>query len=269
MIPVIEPMVRTLALILGTGFGAAVARGGRWGEGRRPVEVDTPWGRVRSGLFEVSIHTARVLVLLRHGEDHTIAPHRIEHRANLAALRSLGATHVVSFSSAGSLRPAARVGTFVVPTDFVDFMKTLTTCFDDEVRHTPMDAPFDARLSRTLLGAVREHAPCSLGGSYVGISGPRYPTRAEVRLYRQLGTVIGMTVVPEVILAGEMGLPYASCVLVTDNDVTVRHDAVVSAGAKNRAAFPDILEALARRFAAHDDRGRGAKPGLIRRLRAR
>src|SRR3954454_15455590 len=125
-----------LAFILGSGFVVA-------GD---PVVRDTPHGP-HSELREARRRGVRSLVLLRHGADHAVPPHRINHRANLHALASLGVSHIVSLSSAGALDRRLAVGSFAVPLDFVDFTGRVMTFHDDSVRHTSMAEPFDPRLS--------------------------------------------------------------------------------------------------------------------------
>jgi 5'-methylthioadenosine phosphorylase len=226
-----------LAFILGSGF---VIEGD-------PIVRDTPYGP-HSELRDAPLGDLRGLVLLRHGRDHTVPPHRINHRANLHALASLGVSHVVSLSSAGALDRQLAVGSFAVPLDFVDFTGRVSTFHDDSVRHTSMAEPFDLRLSGLVQRTIGARAPCTLGGVYVGVNGPRYPTRAEIRLYRQVGTMIGMTVVPEVVLAGELGVCYASCILISDAEIDVRHEQVVQAAPQRRAAalaaLPELLRAI-------------------------
>lgn len=238
-----------LAFILGSGFVVA-------GD---PVVCDTPYGP-HSELREARLGDVRSMVLLRHGADHAVPPHRINHRANLHALASLGVSHIVSLSSAGALDRRLAVGSFAVPLDFVDFTGRVTTFHDDSVRHTSMAEPFDPRLSGLVQRVIGARAPCTLGGVYVGVNGPRYPTRAEIRLYRQVGTMIGMTVVPEVILAGELGVCYASCVLISDAEIDVRHEDVVHAAPRQRAdalaALPELVRAI----------GSGAELAIPRRI---
>jgi len=149
-----------------------------------------------------------VVMLARHGKDHRVPPHRLNHKANLWALKDLGASHFVSSSSTGSLKTAIRPGTFVVPHDFVAFW-TIPTFHDDSVRHaTPS---LDEGLRKVLHRAAKdEGVTVRSRGVYVQTTGPRLETRAEIAHFRGLGDILGMTMASEATLASELGIPYAS-----------------------------------------------------------
>ena len=156
----------------------------------------------------------KILFLPRHGADHRIPPHKLNHRANLWALKELGATHVLATASTGSLKKTIRPGTFVVPADFLAFW-TIPTYHDDRVIHaTPS---LDEALRSVLVHAARaERATAKDGGVYVQTTGPRLETRAEVAFFRTIGDVVGMTMASEATLASELGIPYA-CLCTVDN----------------------------------------------------
>ncbi len=149
-----------------------------------------------------------VAFVARHGRGHAIPPHRVNHKANLWALKNLGASAVLATSSVGSLKPAIRPGTFVVPHDYVAFWN-VPTFFDEEVRHvTPA---MDERLRKALIAAARKaRARVSSRAVYVQATGPRLETRAEIAFFRRVGDVVGMTVASEATLAAELELPYAA-----------------------------------------------------------
>jgi len=157
----------------------------------------------------VGVHAGvPVAFLPRHGKDHRIPPHKLNHRANLWALKEIGATHVIGTSSTGSLKKAIRPGSFVVPDDFVGFWD-IPTYYDDRVVHTTpsLDASVRAALSEAAKDAkavVRDR------GVYVQTTGPRLETRAEIAFFKSIGDVVGMTMASEATLASELGLPYAS-----------------------------------------------------------
>ncbi|TLZ98866.1 MAG: MTAP family purine nucleoside phosphorylase [Methanobacteriota archaeon] len=157
----------------------------------------------------VGMHAGvQVAFLPRHGKDHRIPPHKLNHRANLWALKEIGATYVIGTSSTGSLKKAIRPGSFVVPDDFVGFWD-IPTYYDDRVVHsTPsLDASLRAALSEAAKDAkavVRDR------GVYVQTTGPRLETRAEIAFFKSIGDVVGMTMASEATLASELGLPYAS-----------------------------------------------------------
>src|SRR2546423_7745897 len=148
----------------------------------------------------------QVAFLPRHGKDHRIPPHKLNHRANLWALKEIGATYVIGTSSTGSLKKAIRPGSFVVPDDFVGFWE-IPTYYDDRVVHsTPsLDASLRAALSEAAKDAkavVRDR------GVYVQTTGPRLETRAEIAVFKSIGGVVGLTVACEACLASGLGVPY-------------------------------------------------------------
>lgn len=149
-----------------------------------------------------------VIFLARHGKDHRIPPHKLNHRANLWALKDLGATHILATSSTGSLKKAIRPGTFVVPDDFIGFWG-IPTFHDDRVVHvTPS---LDDGLRAAFVAAAKAaKASVRDGGVYVQTTGPRLETRAEIAYFKTIGDVVGMTMASEATLASELGIPYAS-----------------------------------------------------------
>ncbi len=167
-------------------------------------EIETPFGPPSSDME----HGDRVAFLRRHGADYRIPPHRINHRANIWALKETGVSAVVGSSSVGSLHVETAPGSLVVPDDYVSLAE-IPTFFDDEIRHiTPT---LDQGLRTQLVDAVKNRGT-SLGdgGVYVQTRGPRLETKAEIRVLQRLGDVVGMTMAAEATLAQELGLPYAS-----------------------------------------------------------
>jgi 5'-methylthioadenosine phosphorylase len=176
--------------------------------GRRR-DVATQWGAV--AVVDAGDH----LLLQRHGLDRYVAPHAIEHRANLYALAELGADRVVAIGSAGSLHPEIEVGTLVAPDDFVALHLGLT--YSDGASGHRVGG-LDAEWRRRVVEAWAEHAadPLRDGGTYWQAIGPRFETPAEIRLIAPHADVIGMTIASECVLAGELGLAY-SAICVVDN----------------------------------------------------
>jgi 5'-methylthioadenosine phosphorylase len=149
-----------------------------------------------------------VAFLPRHGAGHRIPPHRVNYRANLWALRKLGARRILATSSTGSLKRGIRPGTLVVPDDYVGFWM-IPTYHDDRVVHATPD--MDEGLRSLLVKAAKSAgASARDGGVYVQTAGPRLETRAEIAFFRTLGDVLGMTMASEATLAAELGLAYAS-----------------------------------------------------------
>jgi 5'-methylthioadenosine phosphorylase len=186
------------------------------------AEISTPYGPPSDSIVTGRIGATRVLFLPRHGRGHRLAPHAINYRANICALRMLGATHVASISAVGSLREHLAPGDVVLVDQYVDrTLQRISTFFDtDVVAHVSMAEPVCPHLSRAAAAAaVRAGAQVHATGTYVCIEGPQFSTRAESRLYRSWGAdVVGMTALPEAKLAREAGLAYATVALVTDFD---------------------------------------------------
>ena len=193
-----------------------------------------------------------VVVLARHGRGHRVPPHRLNHRANLWALKQLGVTHILATSSTGSLKAAIRPGTFVVPHDFVAFWN-IPTFHDDTVHHaTPS---LDEGLRKALAKAAKAAgATARPRGVYVQTTGPRLETRAEIAHFSSLGDVLGMTMASEATLASELGIPYAALCSVDNycNGIVNRpltYEAIQKTQRKNADAVRKILgralEALA------------------------
>jgi 5'-methylthioadenosine phosphorylase len=188
----------------------------------RELRVDTPFGPPSDTVVEGRLGETRLLFLPRHGRGHRIPPHHIDFRANVCAMKKLGATHLVSISAVGSMREEIPPGDFVVVDQFIDLTKRrVSTFFEDGiVGHVGLADPVCSDLSAALADAAeRAGARVHRGGTYVCIEGPQFSTRAESTLYRSWGvSVIGMTAMPEAKLAREAELPYALLALSTDYD---------------------------------------------------
>ncbi|MFJ9840230.1 S-methyl-5'-thioadenosine phosphorylase [Kitasatospora sp. NPDC101155] len=218
------------------------------------VRVDTPYGPPSDALFVGEAAGRRVAFLPRHGRGHRLPPHRINYRANLWALRSLGVRQVLGPCAVGGLRAEYGPGTLLVPDQFVDRTSGRVQTFYDgqplpdgsvpEVVHVSMADPYCPAGRRAALEAACGAAwePVD-GGTLVVIEGPRFSTRAESRWFTANGwSVVGMTGHPEAVLARELGLCYSSLALVTDLDAGVESGEGVT--------HAEVLEA----FAANVDR---------------
>ncbi len=200
----------------------------------RSVAVDTPWGAPSDEVVLGTLGGVGLAFLARHGRGHRIAPSQVNYRANIAALKSLGVTDVLSVSAVGSLREDLPPGTFVVVDQYIDRTVRREASFFEPglVAHVAMAHPVCARMAQHLLRAVQAQGVAhAMGGTYVCIEGPQFSTLAESRLYRAWGIdVIGMTNLPEARLAREAELCYASLAMVTDFDCWhPDHDAVTVA----------------------------------------
>ena len=187
------------------------------------LKIYTPYGEPSDRIIVGTFKGRRVAFLARHGRGHRIPPHKINYRANIWALKSLGVKRIVAVSAVGSMREDYAPGDFVVPDQFIDFTKNRTYSFFDGhvVAHVSMADPFCPELREVIVNAAN-----SLGikvheaGTYICIEGPRFSTRAESRLFKSWGAdIIGMTLVPEVNLAREAEICYATIAMVTDYDV--------------------------------------------------
>ena len=199
-----------LAIIGGTGVGAL---------GMEDAEtVRTPYGEAT--IVHASLQGRDVILLARHGARHALPPHRINYRANIWALHALGVREVLATQSVGSLHPAMAPGHFVLLSQFLDWTRGRAATFfdgdDGVVLHVDMTHPYCPRMGAGLReqGAFLAEALHD-DGVYACTDGPRFETAAEVRALRQLGAdVVGMTNVPEVVLAREAGLCYATVCIV-------------------------------------------------------
>ncbi|MFJ9522433.1 S-methyl-5'-thioadenosine phosphorylase [Kitasatospora sp. NPDC101801] len=197
------------------------------------VTVETPYGAPSDAVFVGEVAGRSVAFLPRHGRDHGLPPHRINYRANLWALHSLGVRQVLGPCAVGGLREEYGPGTLVLPDQFVDRTDGRQQTYYDglplpgggrpEVVHVSMADPYCPDGRRVALAAARDCAwePVD-GGTLVVIGGPRFSTRAESRWFAANGwSVVGMTGHPEAVLARELGLCYTSLALVTDLDAGV------------------------------------------------
>ncbi|MHB0912862.1 MAG: MTAP family purine nucleoside phosphorylase [Armatimonadota bacterium] len=230
-----------IGLIAGTGMGELIA-GAIW------REVSTPYGT--ASLSEGVLGGREVLFVRRHGPELNIPPHLINYRANFAALADAGVTHVLATSAVGSLHRKIKPGTLAVLGDFIDFSKSAHTIFDrpgSEVVHTDFTEPYCPNLSEQIERAASELG-ITLGERliYVSVSGPRYETLAEVRMFAAWGDVVGMTGAPEAVLAREMGIHYASLAVVTNyaagiEPKAISHREVVEMMAEQKEAVQALL----------------------------
>ncbi len=216
-------------------------------EDARDTFPQTPHGDLSGPLVLARHGRAEVGFIPRHGRGHAIPPHRVNHKANLWALKNAGATHVLATSSVGSLKQPIRPGTFLVPHDYVAFW-AVPTYFDDEVRHvTPA---LDERLRKALAAAARKVGARvgARGGVYVQATGPRLETKSEVAFFKRLGDVVGMTIASEATLAAELELPYAALCSVDNychgiGTGTLTYDAIARTQERNARTTERIVAA--------------------------
>ncbi len=184
--------------------------------------VDSPWGTPSDEVLEGEIAGTKVVFLPRHGRGHVHSPSTINYRANIDVMKRCGVTDIVSLSAVGSLREELPPGTFVVIDQFIDrtFAREKSFFGEGFVAHVPMAHPVSSWLGDICMkGLETLDIPHSRGGTYVVMEGPQFSTLAESELYRSWGaSVIGMTNMPEVKLAREAEMRYATVAMVTDFD---------------------------------------------------
>jgi 5'-methylthioadenosine phosphorylase len=202
----------------------------------REIRVKTPYGMPSSPLTYGKIRGHEVFIIARHGRKHQIPPTQVNYRANIYALKKQGCEYVIATTACGSLRERIKRGDFVILDQFIDMTRhrrtTFHESFDDGPKHTPMADPFNEELRKILIDAAK-----SLGlrfhkkGTVVTIEGPRFSTRAESFMFRQLGAdVINMSIAPEAILANELGMKYAAIAMSTDYDCWKKEEKPVTWG---------------------------------------
>jgi 5'-methylthioadenosine phosphorylase len=223
--------MRTLGVIGGSGLYAMEGL-----EDVREHVVDTSFGTPSDAVISGRLGDIRLLFLPRHGRGHRFAPHEINYRANVLALKQLGAEQLLSFSAVGSMKENIHPGDVVLVDQFVDRTRSRPTTFFEGVglvAHVELAEPVDAALASALYRAALEvGARAHRGGTYVCIEGPQFSTRAESNLFRSWGVdVIGMTNLPEARLAREAELPYATVALATDYDCWHQSEASVNVAA--------------------------------------
>ena len=185
--------------------------------------IDTPFGKPSASIVIGTLEGMRVAFLARHGIGHHITPTEVPYRANIYALKLLGAERIISISACGSLREDYAPGDIVIPDNIYDNTKDRARSFfgDGLVAHIGVADPFCTDLSNDLEAAVRAtNAKTHRGGSFITIEGPRFSTKAESNAFRAWGmSIIGMTASPEAFLAREAEICYATMAHVSDYDV--------------------------------------------------
>ncbi len=218
--------------------------------------AETPWGPPSDALLHGTLGGVDMVFLPRHGRGHVHTPSSVPYRANIAALKAAGVTHLVSISATGSFREAMAPGDFVIVDQFVDRTRLREASFFGPglVAHVSLAHPVCPALATACAAAARQAgAKVHEGGTYLAMEGPQFSGVAESRLYRAWGCdVVGMTNMPEARLAREAELHYASVAMVTDFDSWhPGHDTV---------RITDIIETL------HGNAGKAA--GLVAALPA-
>ena len=239
----------------------------------REAKVDTPYGPPSDSVFLATVAGRRLAFLPRHGRRHTIPPHRINYRANVWAMRSLGVKAVISPCAAGSLQLEVEPGHFVVSDQFVDRTTGRADTFFDGpiVSHVSSAETYDPTLRAIALEVIREHGIIVHdGGTVVVIGGPRFSTKAESKWFSDAGwQVINMTQYPEAYLCRELGMAVVNIALITDYDAGVlegthavtAHD-VLAVFEQNAERIRRVVLDMVGRFPADLD-ALGARDALV------
>ncbi len=196
------------------------------------VEANTPYGKPSSNVTTGTIEGREVVILARHGKNHSIMPSSVPFQANIWALKELGCTHILTTTACGSLREKIEPGHLILVDQFIDrTTKRKSTFFEkDKVCHIPMADPFCEKLRNMLAKTCQElELNHHNKGTVITIEGPRFSTKAESHMFRQWGAdVINMSTVPEVVLAREAGICYQAIAMSTDYDCWHESEEAVS-----------------------------------------
>jgi 5'-methylthioadenosine phosphorylase len=188
----------------------------------KEIEVKTPYGSPTSVLTCGAIEGVDVVIIARHGKDHSIYPTKVNFKANIWALKEQGCSHIIASTAVGSLREEIAPGHLVFPGQFIDHTRKREVTFFDEdvVVHTAMAEPFCKNLIDLLASSANElNLPYHKNKTVITIEGPRFSTKAESHMFRSWNAdVINMSTVPEVILAREKKMHYAAIAMSTDYD---------------------------------------------------
>ncbi|BDB98930.1 S-methyl-5'-thioadenosine phosphorylase [Saccharolobus caldissimus] len=230
----------------------------------KEIKVYTPYGEPSDLITIGTVEGKKVAFLPRHGRRHRIPPHKINYKANIWALKELGVKWIISVSAVGSLRMDYKPGDFVIPDQFIDMTKSRNYTFFDGpvVAHVSMADPFCEHLRRLAIETARElNITVHESGTYICVEGPRFSTRAESRVWREVykADIIGMTLVPEVNLACEMQMCYATIAMVTDYDVfaevPVTAEEVTKVMSENTEKAKKLLYSLIRKIPENPQEG--------------
>ena len=182
---------------------------------RREI-VRTPYGQPSEPLIFGNLGGKEVIFLARHGANHTLTPHHINYRANIWALQSVGVKSIISIASVGSIEKSIKVGDFVIPHQIIDYTYGRNNTFfdgiDNPVKHIDFTYPYDMSLREIIIQSVQKLTYNFVTeGVYAATQGPRLETAAEIDRYEKDGaTIVGMTAMPEAVLARELNLSYVA-----------------------------------------------------------
>jgi 5'-methylthioadenosine phosphorylase len=201
-----------IAIIGGTGFEGLFKHS-------KQLRLGTPYG-IAPPLTIGKIDKKEVTFLLRHGPDHSVPPHKINYRANIYVLYKMGVERIIAINAVGAINQHFKPGDVIIPHDFIDFTKLRDATFYDEapVTHIDISQPYCPELRKILVETSKK-----LGlhvwdkAVLVCTEGPRFETPAEIEMFRRLGCdIVGMTGIPEAVLARELEICYAPLCFVSN-----------------------------------------------------
>jgi len=226
---------------------------------------ETPYGKTSSNLILGKINNTDVVILSRHGKQHTIPPTHVNNRANLYTLKELGCTHIIATTAVGILNQEVKRGDFVILDQFIDFTKhrhiTIHNKFEpNSPQHVSLSDPFSEEIRKNIIETCEDLGMSFYPfGTVITIEGPRFSTRAESNLFKQWGAdVINMSVAPEATIAKELGLEYAAIAMATDYDCwktdepPVTWEAVLEVMEKNSENVKKVLLKTIEKFSPSD-----------------
>jgi 5'-methylthioadenosine phosphorylase len=248
------PNAAPIGVVGGSGFYSLL-------DNVREVAVATPYGDPSDTLFLAELDGRSVAFLPRHGRHHTIPPHKVNYRANIWALRSVGVRYLISPCAAGSLQPHIKPEHFVVCDQYVDRTRGRFDTFYEgpEVYHVGAADPYCPHLRELAIQVIREHGiTVHESGTIVVINGPRFSTKAESRWFASQGwEAIGMTQYPEAYLALEQQMAVVNISLITDYDCAlfaqgaiepVSADEIIGVFQRNAHRIKEVVLDLVRRI---------------------
>ncbi len=207
-----------IAVIGGTGFKGLF-------KNPEQIRLGTPYG-IAPPLSAEKIDGKKIVFLPRHGSNHSVPPHRINYRANIYALSELGVERIIAVNAVGAINRNFKPGDIVIPHDFIDFTKNRFSTFYDEapVTHVDVSQPYCPRLRDALIENAKKFKLRVWDRAVlVCTEGPRFETPAEIEMFRRLGCdVVGMTGIPEAVLARELEICYASFCFVSNMAASIQ-----------------------------------------------
>jgi len=244
-------MAPVLAIIGGTGLYQFPGL-----ENIQKQQISTPYGEGSAAIVSGDFGGQPIAFLARHGEGHSVPPHRVNYRANLWALHSIGARRVIGINAVGGIRSDMGPRAVVIPDQLIDYTHGRITSFCDadgaEVKHIDFSEPYSAGLRADLLAAAaRAGVNVVDGGCYGATQGPRLETRAEIARMRRDGCdLVGMTGMPEAALARELELDYACVALIANwaagcgDEVEISLPEIFANLALATSAVPKLIAAM-------------------------